>query len=755
MSKKTQQKANKPATTKTPVPPQPVKDKKQVMAEPENRRALLIRLCLALVAVVFVLYINTLQNGYVLDDEIMVKSNTIVAKGLAGVGELLSTPHMRGYLIVPNDDYRPLSLVMFAIERQFFGPGPMSHHFFNIVVFAGCVLMLFLFLHQFLGGAKPIAAFVGALIFAVHPIHTEVVANIKSRDELLCFFFGFLALNIFMNYMRSGKPLQLAFGMFSLFLAFLSKENVITFIGVVPLLFFVYQAADRKRAAVITGSTVLVSIVFIVMSRLILHAYHANESSSIEFIDNALVNAPSFMSRIATAISISGRYLKLLFVPYPLVCNYSYNSIPFASFADPVVLASMLAYAAMIGFAITRLLKVRKDPWAFAILYFLMTISLFTNLFMLIGAEMGERFLFMASAGVCMAVAFAADKWLISPANANSIKGLLSGKVILPLLILAIAFGSMSFSRNYDWKDNPSLYRADVEKSPNDARLAYYMGTSLAEDQYASETDTAKQKEIDREALVHLKRSLSIYSKFAEANAELGRVYDRLQIYDSAEHFDKEAVRINPTHTVALNNLGSVYLATGRYAQAAETYRQAIATNPNFQLAYFNLGRTYNQLKNYDSAIYFYSKMLQLQPGYPDAEQELGMAYFMKQNYDEAEKCFKSVLQTTPNDANAVNNLGAVYLNTKKYPLAIEQFRHSVQINPNYFNAYSNLGRAYYFTQQYSLAVEAFSKELSIDGRNGIKDIPFLALSYKGEGNMEMALKYEAIAKQYYSNFKL
>ena len=750
MSKKPQQK-NTTAATKPPAP------QSGAVARPVDTVAssttIFRQLCIALTIITFLLYANTLQHGFVLDDVIMVKDNTIVAKGLKGVGELLTTPHMRGYLKVPNDDYRPLSLVMFAIERQFFGVNPTANHFFNILVFIGCVLLFFLFLHRFFDEKKPLAAFAGALLFALHPVHTEVVANIKSRDELLCFFFAFLSLNLFMRYMKEGKAIKLVLGLVTLFLSFLAKENVITFLGVIPLLFFFYQNNDKKRAAIITGGSVVVALAFIGLAQVILRSYHANESSSIEFIDNALVQAPNFMSRIATAVHISGKYLALLFVPYPLLCNYSYNSIPFSTFADYKVLLSAAAYLGMLVFAISRILKNKKDPWAFAIMFFLMTISLFTNLFMLIGAEMAERFLFMASAGICMAVAFAADKWLIDP-DATGLAGLKSGKVLALLLPLTLVFGGMVVARNKDWKDNVTLYRADAEKSPDDSRLAYYRGTSLAEELYAEEPDAAKRKEIDLEAASHLQQSLAMYPGFAEANAELGRVFDRLQRFDSAEYYDRKALAINPNHAVAMNNLGSVFLETGKYAEAIEAYKKVLVINPGFQMAYFNMARTYNQLKNYDSAIVNYQISLQADPNNIDAHQEIGMAYFSQQRYDSAEVHFKRVQLLNPQDANAVNNLGAIYLNTKNYPAAIAQFKKSLELNPNYVNAYSNMGRAYYFSQQFGPAIEAFVKELSMDP-NAFKDIPYLALSYKAAGNMELAKKYEAAAKQHYSDFKL
>ncbi|NDC41911.1 MAG: DUF1736 domain-containing protein, partial [Chitinophagia bacterium] len=297
-----------------------------------------------LVVLTFVLYGNTLLNGFVLDDVIMVRDNTIVARGFDGIGELMATPHMRGYLVIPNDTYRPLSLVMFAIEHQFFGNNPGPYHFFNIVTFALCALLFFRFLHRFLDEKNMLAAFIGALIFVIHPVHTEVVANIKSRDEILCFLFAFLALDLFLNYMKTGKIVQLLLGGVVLYLSYISKENTITFLGVIPLLFLLFKNTDTKRGFIITGVSVVVAALFLFIRATILKEYNADISSDIEFIDNALVKAPNIMVRLATAVLISGKYLWLLFIPYPLLCNYSYNAIPFQTFGDVGVLVSLAAY---------------------------------------------------------------------------------------------------------------------------------------------------------------------------------------------------------------------------------------------------------------------------------------------------------------------------------------------------------------------------------------------------------------------------
>ncbi len=711
-------------------------------------------LCIALAVISFVLYLNTLQNGYVLDDVMVLKDNLIVKQGIRGIPELFATPHMRGYLIIPNDLYRPLSLVMFALEYELFGLNPMVGHFFNVVTFAGCVLMLFLFLDKFFDRKKTAIAFIGALVFALHPVHTEVVANIKSRDELLCYFFGFLSLNLFMNYMKNGKVAQLAWGVIALYLAYISKETVITFVAIIPLLFFFYNNEDKKRAIWITGGMVIATAVFMVVRTVVLNKYNANQSNaSIDFIDNALSNAPSVAQKIATECYVLGKYLWLMFIPYPLLANYSFNSIPFVGFGDYRALLSIAAYGFLGVFCIYRLIKVKRDPWAFAIIFYLVTLSLFSNFPFLMGAEMAERFSFFASTGVCIAAALAIDQWILKAAS-EQVSSISSSKALMILIPLMLVFGGMTIARNFNWKDEYTLYKTDLEKSPNDSRLYQYLATALAENMYPEEPDSNKRKQMDLESIGYLKQAFQIYPDFAEAHVEMGRLLERAHMYDAAVAEDIKALSLKPMNATANNNLGSVYITLGKYRESIPYLQKSIEGNPNFKFVYLNLARSYKQLKIYDSAAINYNKMLQFDPGYMDAQKELATAYFMMQKYDSAAIHFKAVCDLNPNDPDAVNNLGAVYLNSKKYPQAIEQFKKAIALNANYINAYSNLGKAYYTSGQYQPAIDILSKEFQLDPKNG-RDLPYIALSYQKLGKMNEARQYEAIAKQVYKDFKL
>jgi tetratricopeptide (TPR) repeat protein len=750
MAKKTQ---NKPIPQPVPVKPVAKSMPRSAVAAEVKQPVSLNMLCLVLAGICLVIYFNSLWGGYVLDDVMVLKDNTMVTQGTKAIGELLGTPHMRGYLVIPNDMWRPLSLVMFAIEYQVFGLNPVEEHFMNIVFYIGCVLAFFIFLDKFFDRKKTAVAFIAALVFAVHPIHTEIVANIKSRDELMCFFFAFLSLNLFMNYMKDGKIMQLVLGVLAFFLSLMSKETVLTFLAVIPLLFFFYDKRDGKRAIFIMAGTVAATIVFIAIRSSILSQYNANQPAPVEFIDNALSGAPSAASKFATEIVILGKYLKLMFIPYPLLCNYSYNSIPFADLSSPWFWLSLVAYGAMIYFGITRWMKNKKDPWTFGIVVYLASISLFSNLPFLMGAELAERFTFFATSGICLLIALAVEQWIIK-AGATDIALLKSTKVLAVLVPLCLLFSVMTIARNFDWKDDYTLYRVDSKNSPNDARLHHYLATAEAENAYNKEPDTLKKKQMDIESLEELRKSLAIYPTYSEAYVEMGRIFDRQHRWDSAEFYDVKALAANPDNATANNNLGSVYLASAKYDLAVKSFRKSMGLNPNFRYAYFNIARAFTQLKLYDSAIKYYTIMLGYDPNYFDAQQEIAMDFFSEQRFDSAESHFKIVLALKPNDANVTNNMGATYLNSRRYPQAIEMFKKSIEIDPKFESAYSNLGRAYYFSAQYQAAIDVFNKQLAINPKNG-SNVPYIALSYQKMGNMEMAKKYEVIAKQIYSNFKL
>ncbi|MEM6724852.1 MAG: hypothetical protein AAF598_12485, partial [Bacteroidota bacterium] len=155
---------------------------------------------LILAGLAFLLYANTLGHDFVLDDDIITRKNSLVQKGFAGIPEIFTHGYLYGFNGMNDQSYRPLVLVNLAIETALFGQKSSVHHFFNVLLYALSCFFLLAFARRLLGKEGMYWAFGACLLFTAHPIHTEVVANIKSRDEILSFLFVILSLDQLIRY---------------------------------------------------------------------------------------------------------------------------------------------------------------------------------------------------------------------------------------------------------------------------------------------------------------------------------------------------------------------------------------------------------------------------------------------------------------------------------------------------------------------------------------------------------------------------
>src|SRR6218665_635224 len=162
-------------------------------------KKLLVRLALIIALFSFLIYSNTLTHGFVLDDTSVVSENRMTQGGISSLKEIISSPYRAGYTNDENNLYRPLSKMMFAVEWQISPNNPHIHHFMNVLLYALECMLLFLLLAR-ITKINVYILFFSVMIFAAHPIHTEVVANIKSRDEILTMLFVLLSLHFAVNY---------------------------------------------------------------------------------------------------------------------------------------------------------------------------------------------------------------------------------------------------------------------------------------------------------------------------------------------------------------------------------------------------------------------------------------------------------------------------------------------------------------------------------------------------------------------------
>jgi hypothetical protein len=625
------------------------KKKKQPTAEEARARRVLLWLAVLAGAVGFLLYANTLDHGYAYDDGMVIGENRFVREGVGGIPEIFANPRLRGHWEEGKPGgYRPLPLAMFAVEWELAPNSPRVGHFLNVALYGLTAALLFLVLCRLLAGRKgaTFIAFFTSLLYAAHPLHTEVVANIKSRDEILAFLLGLLCILFLWRFFRLGSVPAFALSVACLFLALLSKENAITLVGAVPLAVYFFTDSPVRRILKIAAAYVGAAAVYLGI-RIWVLAGIPKEIAAHSVLDNSLQTATGLFDRLASAVLVLGRYLKLLVFPHHLTWDYGYLEVPVVTFADPWALLSLVAYGAILVVAIVRIR--RKETFVFGIWFYLVTLSVVANIFLLVGAAMAERFLYMPSAGFCLVVIVGLMK-LTAVDGDPPRPGLRAffqdhWKFLCILLPIVVLFSVRTVTRNQDWSDTYSLFAAGVDRSRS-ARVHFSYGREVLR-RYQAMPQGAKVSAEGRalldEASHEISKAVTIFDEYTEAHMNLGicRVYQG--DYQGAIDSLKRARQLDPTHPGVLHNLGGVYTKWRQYDLAIESYeaaieldvRAAIELDVNYTNARRDLSRVYLGTGDVESALQVLEKWVEDHPRSPEAHMYLGQAY---QRIGETEK---------------------------------------------------------------------------------------------------------------------
>jgi tetratricopeptide (TPR) repeat protein len=592
---------------------------------------------LILVLIGLVFYGNSFLNEYALDDGIVIERNEYVQKGFKGIAKIFTTDaydsfykQMNAGQQLSGGRYRPLSIVTFAIEQQLFGkkkpdsPTALSglRHMVNVCFYIFSVILLLHFLRAFVFENNPFAAFGISLLFLIHPIHTEVVANIKSRDEILSFLFIILTFTKVFQYHQHKQKSDLLWGLLYLFLALLSKEYAITLVALIPMLLYIKTNITGKRLFTATLPFLAVAILYLVIRFMVV-----GKGASIENPD--VLNNPFKFATVeekwATKIAILDRYLKLLFYPSPLSSDYSYNTIPYTHFSDPRVWLSLFIHGSMTVAMISLFRK--RNILAFALAFYLFHLFLVSNLVMDIGATMGERLIYHSSFGFCMLIGWLVT-WILQQVKrkttANTIGALLSAIVILWCAKTTIA-------RNAEWKNDSILFIADAEKVPNSVLVNGNAGKAYIDLSELPE-NKLREKELVTKSIFYLKRAVAAHDQYVNGYLNLGVAYYKLEDFDKTREYWEKAKAIYPNNPFLKRNMGllaqtyynkAMVIGAKQPSEAVQLLEKAIEIEPDNAEYWYNLGGASFTIKDFEKAKTAWKKTLELKPDYEQARQGL------------------------------------------------------------------------------------------------------------------------------------
>jgi Flp pilus assembly protein TadD len=607
----------------------------------DNSHLIRRRLFWMLSIAALILFGSTIQHGFVLDDLAVIENNRFVQEGFGGIPDLFSTFYWKGFWDANAGLYRPLSMVMFAIEWAVSPNTPAIHHFVNVLLYALTIGVLFKLLLKLLPNYSVWVSFAIALIFLVHPSHTEVVANIKSRDEILCFLFFLLTFRSILN-AREGKTIDTVKTVLLFLACLLSKEAGIMYLPILGLYFWMV-----KKESIGLVFKKLLPLLIITGAWLILHqlVIHTDPTPPIQYgyHDNSLI-ACQDGSRYATGIGILGRYLLETVAPYNLSYDYSYNQIPCLSFTSLPVIGTLAAL--ILSTVIVVKTRKSKPEIAFGILFFFITIALVTNIFSLIGTTYANRLIYAPSLGIIIAFVIG----VFTLFKAQQTEKWQSAAVLISVLI-GIVFSVKTIQRNKAWESNMTLFTADVQNSPNSARVHFNYGV-LKMNTEDLDSIAARQQLIL--AASSFKKAISIDSLDLGSYTDLGVTCYRLKEFKQSVFYTQKAIDLNPTDNALYGNLGDACFITKDFERAVIALRKGVLSKNASSTNYKNYGISLFNLKRFKEAISVFKKGVQKFPNDIEMASNLGNTYGAAANYGEAGQVFETIYTKDSTNVNAL-----------------------------------------------------------------------------------------------------
>ena len=590
----------------------------------------------------FLFYWNTFQHEAAFDDAMAISENEYVQRGVAGIPDIMTKDAFQSYIDskqganqLAGGRYRPLSLILFAVEQQVMGVAPdhettnekelrVAHemharHVVNVLLYILSVIVLLIFLRKVVFKEYPLAAFITAVLFIIHPIHTEVVANVKSCDEILSVLFIGLTFIMAFRYRDDKRTGSLVLSLFCFFLALLSKEYAVTLLVLLPLSFYLFC----KKGV---GQSIKSVLPFLIPFGIYVALRFSAVSAMAEGAENNIMNNPylyaSGAEKLATELMVMLDYLKLLFFPSPLSSVYTYNSVPYVGFSNSLVWLSIAVYAGLIA-SMCVLVK-RRHVLGFAIAFYLVNLLLVSNLLFNIGAFMGERLIYHSSVGFCMVIGYV----LFVGYEKIRVTAVANAAVATIMVVLIVACGYKTMGRNKDWKNDETLFLKDVQTMPtsilanNNAAAACML--------YAKQTtDTAMRKEWFEKAIGYFDKVILLYPMYMNARLNRGLSYfdmgqpdKAIPDWDTVRKYSPEEKKIQYYFSV----LGKYY------------YHQGIVCG--------NAGKT-------DSAAIYLKRATEAVPGVPDVWYALAKAYHAQGNETDARYVFEKAEQLKANAGKA------------------------------------------------------------------------------------------------------
>jgi tetratricopeptide (TPR) repeat protein len=642
---------------------------------------------LILILAVILAYLPVWWAGYIWDDDAMVTANPVII-GPLGLKEIWTTTAA---------DICPLTITTFWVEHGLWGLAPLPYHLVNVLLHGACAVVLW----RVLRSLQAPGAWLGAALWALHPVEVESVAWISELKNTESGLFFLLSILFFVRWLRArgldgrtrggwNYALMLLFAA----LAMAGKSSTVILPVVLCLCAWWVEGRWRWRNLVKVAPIFLMSIVAGALSILTQGLVLAKDTDP--------QGVRTWPERLVTTGDVVCFYLGKLLWPHPLITIYPRWQIDAGQWVSYLPLLAVIL--------VLSVLWLKREswsrPWFFAFAYFLAALLPTLGLVDMSFSRysfVADHFQYLAGMGP-LALAGAgmvrlAD-WVI-PGRSWLQSSLCAG--------LLLVLGILSWRQNWIYQNKNMLWTYNVANNPNCWVGYNNLGDALS-----------KKGRVD-EAMALFLKALEINPNYPMAHNNLGIALSKKGEVDEAMVHYQKALEINPNYVAAHNNLGAALSKKGEVDEAITQYQTALEIDPNYAEAHYNLGAALFQKRQVDEAITQYQKTLEIDPNFAMAHNNLGVALFQNGRVDEAIAQYQKALKSDPRNVQIHNSLGLAlakrgidFLQAGRVDEAIAQFQEALKNDPTLVQAHSNLGIAFAQKGQANEALAQFQEALRL-----------------------------------------
>ena len=660
--------------------------------------------CLLLLASVSV-YLNILPNPFIWSEESVIVDNPTF-KDLSYLPKFFTINYwLNEHPFSGIHIFRPIRAVTFTLEYALWGLNPLPYHLFNIFLHTATTFVIYFIFKNII--KSQLVAFLTALFFAVHPVHTEAITWTMSRDDIMGTLFPLIAwwffikrVSVSSSGLSSGNSLELSprrirlflyigLEMFFFTLGLLSREMAAVFPLLLVLYVFCFCPRKKwKKNLLATLPYWLINFVY-----LFIHFYFWWGPLSVERFS---IKPPLFNHALLVGKTI-GFYLRLLLLPVNLSADHYFPF--FVSLAEPetpTLVAFFLFFAGLTLYFLSKGLNKLFFSLAFTILSLLPA----ANIILVTGRPVGEQRLYLPSIGFCFLTALIfqriKEKLGCHPERARASRRIpirlfpfgsahsassswprgqgqndINGVTLFLTTLLVSFYAFVTIQRNFDWRSPLALWESAVRTSPLTERAHRNLaGSYLAtgqEDKAILEFETILNLQEEEKARCGIK---IIYDGEPQPIGALATpimpVANEKEICEMREKMEEEErMKMVSPNAEIHKYLGDAYKRRDDLRHAAYEYNMAIVYDSASFESYNELGIVYDMAGFTETAIAVLEKGTQIKPDFFPLYQNLGVAHGHAEDYQKAIENYEKVIELEASYNQPHLRLAIIYAKSK------------------------------------------------------------------------------------------